>query len=109
MPGTRTPEPEPFEQVTMAQMPSRVEHRDVGGRAEQVARGRPRRLATDPVAAADPSGDLVEVGGEEPLHVVLVVQALVEVVGRRALAASIAATSCSAPLRSPRRSSSPRE
>ena len=38
-------------------------------------------MAADPLARADPLGDLVEVGGEKPLHVALVVQSLVEVVG----------------------------
>ena len=36
VPGTSTPEPEPFEQVTLAHIPLGVEDRDVGGRAEQV-------------------------------------------------------------------------
>ena len=39
VPGTSTPEPEPLEQVTLAHIPSLVEDRDVGGRAEQVGGG----------------------------------------------------------------------
>ncbi len=81
MPGTTTPEPVPFEQVTEAQLPCGVEHGDVGGRAEPVLGTARAAMAADPGAAADPFGDLVEVGGEKPLHVGLVVEALMEVVG----------------------------
>ena len=93
MPGTRTPEPEPLEQVTLAHIAVAVEDRDVGGRAEQVGGGE------------------VEAGRVEQARLQpLLVERLGELARRGARwRRSIAATSCSGPLRSPSRSSRPRQ
>ena len=95
MPGTTTPEPVPFEQVTVAQLPVGVDHGEVGGRAQPVAGAssaarRERRARRRSLVLVEPGVEVAR--------------------SRRAFAASIAATISSTPavpepLEQPERSS----